>query len=283
MRRRWLVVGLLALAAPGCGDEPNPRAAKPSAASTGIIVIGDFGVGRDRQRALGSAVRAFARRHRVDLVATVGDNNYASTSASFRTNWRESFGWLRKAGIGVAGALGNHDVELDGGRYQFRTLGMPGPRYVRRVGPVRLIVLNSNAVTREQTAWLERALARPGEWNVPVLHHPPYTCGAYRSDTARVRPWLSAFRKYGARLVLAGHDHNYQRFETPSGDTYVVAGGSAADLYRLRECLPNSPPQLAAEDREYTFLYLTATSEQLRGRVLSVSGKQVDSFVVSRR
>ena len=283
MRLRWLVVGLVAVAAAGCGDEPTPRTAKPSAGSTGIIVIGDFGVGRDRQRALGSAVRAFARRHRVDLVATVGDNNYASTSASFRANWRESFGWLRNAGIGVAGALGNHDVEVGGGRYQFRTLGMPGPRYVRRVGPLRLIVLDSNTVTPEQTRWLERALASPGEWNVPVLHHPPYTCGAYRGDTARVRPWLSVFRRYGARLVLAGHDHNYQRFETPGGDTYVVAGGGAADLYPLRECLPSFPPQRAANDRDYTFLYLTATSEQLRGLVLSVSGKRVDSFVVSRR
>ncbi len=282
MRRRWLVVGLLALAAPGCGDESTPRTVKPSAGGTGVIVIGDFGVGRERQRALGSAVRAFARRHRVDLVATVGDNNYASTAASFRTNWRESFGWLRKAGIGVAGALGNHDVELDRGRYQFSTLGMPGPRYVRRVGPLRLIVLDSNAVTREQTRWLERQLARPGAWNVPVLHHPPYTCGAYRSDTRRVRPWLRAFRKYGARLVLAGHDHNYQRFETPSGDTYVVAGGGAADLYRLRECLPSFPPQRAAEDREHTFLYLNANSERLRGVALSVSGRQVDSFVIPR-
>ncbi len=280
LRRGWLLLGPLGLGLVGCGDERAGGAASRPTASVGIVVIGDFGVGRHRQRALGSAVRAFARRHRVDLVVTVGDNNYAGTSASFHTNWKESFGWLRSSRIPVAGALGNHDVEVGGGRYQFRTLGMPGPRYVRSVGPLRLIVLDSNAVTPEQTRWLERALAARGRWEVPVFHHPTYTCGAYRSQTRGVRPWLPVFDKYGVRLVLTGHDHNYQRFEEPSGTTHVVAGGGAADLYPLRDCLDGTPPQRAAEDSEHTFLYLTADGERLRGVALSVSGRRVDSFTI---
>ena len=54
--------------------------------------------------------------------------------------------------------LGNHDYAVGRGRYQFRTLGMPGPYYMRRLGDAQLFLLNSNAITDRQTAWLEKQL-----------------------------------------------------------------------------------------------------------------------------
>lgn len=35
------------------------------------------------------------------------------------------------------------------------------------------------------------------------------------------------FETYGVQLVLAGHDHDYQRSEQIKGVTYVVSGGAA--------------------------------------------------------
>ena len=44
------------------------------------------------------------------------------------------------------------------------------------------------------------------------MHHPAYSCGGYLGD-ARVRNRLvPVFEQREVDLVLAGHDHNYQRF-----------------------------------------------------------------------
>ena len=93
------------------------------------------------------------------MLVTLGDNDY-TRGASFATNWTSTFGWLSSAGVGVAGTLGNHDVEVDRGRYEFDLLGIPAPYYVRRVKDVQLIVLDSNGDHDRADAVAE---ARPRE------------------------------------------------------------------------------------------------------------------------
>src|SRR5919201_1659330 len=85
------------------------------------------------------------------LSLTLGDNDYTESPSAFHRNWTLSFGWLGAAGVSVAGALGNHDIRVDGGRYEFDELDMPHTRYRRTVGSVDLFVLNSNRVTARQT------------------------------------------------------------------------------------------------------------------------------------
>src|SRR5918994_7627718 len=158
-----------------------------SLVATAFLAVGDFGVGGARQRATGDAMRAFEEAHPADVLVTLGDNDYTRSAARFAAEWRASFGWLPAAGVGVAGALGNHDVEIARGRYEFALLGMPAPYYVRRVEDVDVFVLDSTAVTRAQTRWLARMLAASrARWKVAVFHHPPYTCGGH-SGSSQIR------------------------------------------------------------------------------------------------
>jgi hypothetical protein len=131
----------------------------PSArGATSILAIGDFGVG-GTARARGRRGRSSVReRNPSQLLVTLGDNDY-TRGRSFASSWNASFGWLAAAEVGVAGTLGNHDVQVRRGRYEFGLLRMPGPYYVRRVGEVELIVLDSTAISAAQTAWLRRTLA----------------------------------------------------------------------------------------------------------------------------
>lgn len=251
---------------------------------TSAVVVGDFGVGGIRQQALGSAVRLFAGSHRVDALTTTGDNDYASTPASFDANWSASFGWLRGAGIPVIGALGNHDVEGRLPDYQYSALDMTERWYARTVGNVRFIVLDSNAPDDPQRQFLRRELSgSPALWRVVVFHHPPVTCGAYRGRTGDTGGrFLSELRRGNARLVLSGHDHNYQRFVGLDGETYVVDGFGAADLYPLRKCLAAPFAQAASDDAHHGFLHLEAGLDQIKGTAYTVEGRVVDSFVVER-
>jgi len=210
---------------------------------------------------------------------TLGDNDY-TRGRSFRTNWTSSFGWLGSAGIDVAGTLGNHDVEVGRGRYQFGFLRMPGPYYVRRVKDIELIVLDSTAITTAQTRWLRSTLARrSGFRRIVVLHHPPYTCGGHLGSETVRRAWVPLFERYGVRLVLSGHDHNYQRFER-NGVTYVVHGGGGAGSYTLRACPRAYPPRLAARATR-GFLHLIVEPDRVDVQVLDLSGKPIDRFRVT--
>lgn len=248
--------------------------------ATAFLAVGDFGVGGATQRATGDAMRAYAASNRVSALVTLGDNDYTRNASRFAVEWNASFGWLPAAGVTVSGAVGNHDVELGRGRYQFRALNMPGPYYVRRIGDVELIVLDSTSVSRTQTAWLRRTLARPVDrWRVAVFHHPPYTCGGHSgSDTIR-RTWGPLFERGRVRLVLNGHDHNYQRFAAVRGVNYLVHGGGGAPLYGLRAC-PRWYPRRVVARRRHGFLHVTTSSSALVVRQIGFDGRIGDRVTI---
>ena len=252
--------------------------ALPASATTGIVAIGDFGVGGERQRLMGEAVKRYADRRQANVLVTLGDNDYTERPAAFRANWLGSFGWAAADGLLVAGTLGNHDIRVDRGRYEFELLEMPARYYRRRLGEVELFLLDSNRLGPNQRDWLETALAAStAPWKIVAMHHPAYSCGGYVGDT-RVRDRLvPIFKRGGVDLVLAGHDHNYQRFARRGGVTYVVHGGGGAGLYPLRKCPESFPRRLEAR-KKHGWLYLHADTDSLRVRAIGRWGGVQDGF-----
>jgi 3',5'-cyclic AMP phosphodiesterase CpdA len=238
----------------------------------GFLAVGDYGVGGSREQALGQRMMRFEARHPANMLVTLGDNDYLGNPALFRANWQRAFGWARRSGLRVGGVLGNHDYELRRGAYELKTLGMPGRYYTRKLGDVQLFFLDSNAITTRQTRWLEQQLSEStATWKIALFHHPPYTCGGHAGDADVVRSWVPLFENYGVQLVLSGHDHNYQRFASQNGVTYVVDGGGGAGLYRLHPCPRSYPPRVLARKR-HGFLYVSATDERLDVSALNTRG-----------
>jgi 3',5'-cyclic AMP phosphodiesterase CpdA len=265
-----LLALVLALPAAGAaGEQPPVR----------LIAFGDFGVGGRTQREFGAAVRRFEIRHPADYLVTLGDNDYTQSPADFVANWETSFGWTEQAGVEVAGVLGNHDVTVLRGRYEYESLGMPGRYYRRAIGPVELYLLDSNRVDAAQTSWLQRTLARSrARWRIAVFHHPPFTCGAHTPHSTVRERWVPLFERYRVRLVLSGHDHNYQRFAPRRGVRYVVhGGGSPTGLYPLKPC-PAGQPRRREGRVEHGFLYVVVRGTRLDGYAITPSGRRTDHF-----
>jgi tartrate-resistant acid phosphatase type 5 len=270
VRRAAVLLGLLVLL-PGSGwAGPAPPVR--------IIAFGDFGVGGNTQRGFGAAVRRFEARNPADYLITLGDNDYTEDPEEFHDNWEASFGWWRRAGVRVAGVLGNHDVRVQGGRYEFDELRMPGRYYRRAIGPVELYLLDSNDVDDAQTTWLRRTLSRSrARWRLAVFHHPAFTCGAYESHPAVLASWVPLFERYRVRLVLSGHDHNYQRFAPRRGVRYLVHGGGGRGLYDVGQCPTRYPKRLAARE-EHGFLYVVIRGNRLSGWSVTPQGRRTDHF-----
>lgn len=176
--------------------------------------------------------------------------------------------------------LGNHDYE-SGEQVQILTeLGRDNPWYVERVGPVRILVLDSNRVTDpEQTRWLRDTLAEPqpsGTWTVAAMHHPAYSAGYHGSDLAVRRTWGGLFAEAGLRLVLAGHDHDYQRSTPQDAVTYVVSGAGA----KLRRAGREDFTAVSTSTLHY--LDLLFYDDRIVGRAIDQSGRLVDTFTLSR-
>jgi acid phosphatase len=250
--------------------------ASPAGGATRILAVGDFGVGGDRQRAIGAAIERFEASHPATYLVTLGDNDYTD-GRSFETNWQASFGWLAAAEVRVAGTLGNHDYVFgDAGAYELEALGMPKRYYTRRIGSMQLFLLDSNDIDNAQTGWLKRRLAASeARWKIAVFHHPPYACGGHLGHDRVQDRWVPLFERYGVQLVLSGHDHAYERFERSDGVTYVIHGGGGAPLYPLLPCLPWYP-DLVFGRADYGFLSVVASAERLTVTALDLAGRRVD-------
>lgn len=195
-----------------------------------LAVAGDVGTGAAAEWATAELMAAAEDAAEFDSLILLGDNVYPHGDPDrLRATVFDPFADVLDGPTSLIGVLGNHDVELNHASGQMRALGMPWRWYVRHIGAVQLIVLDSTQPnSSEQLAFLEEALASStATWSIVALHHPPYSAGSHGSDLPTREAFEELFVRYEVDLVLAGHDHDYQRSNVIDGVTYVVSGGAA--------------------------------------------------------
>lgn len=213
---------------------PSPQAPAVPVGRTYVLgVIGDYGVDDQPVRDVVKTMGAFNDGKPLDAVVTTGDNAYCCGSGSQSAFAYRMLAPLRRAGAPVYAALGNHDVVTDEGRPFMHVYGMTKRWYTAEVGPVQLVVLDSTrAADKEQLAFLKAVLAkkRPKAFRVVAFHHPAWSCSAHSPEAPVLNRWVPLFGRK-VDLVLAGHNHTYERFTSPEGVPYVTTGGGGARLY----------------------------------------------------
>lgn len=156
-------------------------------------------------------------------------------------------------------AVGNHEYGTKGAAGYFDYFGArAGDRaqgyYSFDLGDWHLIALNSNCgvvgcgVDSPQVRWLRADLKQTDKACVLAYwHHPRFSSGPHGNATAMDAIWqtLAAAK---ADLVLAGHDHVYERFEPmnaagapdPTGVRAFTVGTGGAPLYPVVRAGENS-------------------------------------------
>jgi hypothetical protein len=275
--------GCVPAAAAGADDEAGPRAR--------FAAIGDYGYAGAAEEAVADLVKSF----RPDFIITLGDNNYPLGKAEtidlniglFYHDYIAPY--AGRFGCGAARnrffpSLGNHDWLAAGAQPYLDYFALPGnERYYDFVrGPAHLFALDSdanepdgNTAESAQGEWLRRRLAAStARWKIVYMHHAPYSSGPH-GGTAALR-W--PYKAWGADLVLAGHDHDYERLDV-DGLPYVVDGLGGAVFYPLGAPVPGS---LVRWNTSAGALLVEADATSLRARFQTVDGREVDSLLLAK-
>jgi acid phosphatase type 7 len=266
---RWLAAGLIAMlwaCSPAAAQTPADKEGLPTfvvpdvAKSIKIVAYGDvrFTDPEDNIHTNVTARRAIVAKvadEKPDALLFSGDMPYRGGSDD---DWKvvdQEIKPIWDAKVRIYPALGNHEFMGDESRslanWWKRFPELEGKRwYSVLFGNCYFIVLDSDSKlenTDPQQHWLDAQLARlpiEADFVFFVLHHPPYTDShdhfipglghSARKQEKRLAEELEQLQpKTRARfIVVAGHVHNYERFEHNSV-TYIVTGGGGATPYHF--------------------------------------------------
>ncbi|WP_298629173.1 metallophosphoesterase [uncultured Thermus sp.] len=234
-----------------------------------LAVIGDWGQDTPGRLQVARLFRAEHARKPLAALLTVGDNFYPRGQVVE--------GFLRELPpVPLYPAFGNHDApHLE---EQLRRFHLERPYYQVRLGAIEFLVLYTEGNLRAQRAWLAQALSHSqAAWTVLILHRPLYSSGLHGGSPSLRSLLEPLLRQHRIPLVLAGHDHHYERLQV-GPTTHLVVGGGGASLYPTK---PPSPYTQALAVAHHA-LFLEAEGETLVGLALDPSGRVLDRFVLRK-
>ncbi|MGI4833134.1 MAG: metallophosphoesterase [Janthinobacterium lividum] len=276
----WLLLGVcLAL---------SPRGSRAQR----FAAIGDYGYAGAAERDVANLVKGW----NPDFIITLGDNNYDfGDSTTIDRNigqYYHDYIYRYRGSYGPSASsnrffpsLGNHDYYTRNGEPYRVYFTLPGNgRYYDFVrGDVHFFALDSDPAEPDgvsagsvQGRWLQAGLAAStARWKVVYLHHAPYSSGQHGSTKALQWP----YRQWGASVVLAGHDHDYERLVQDSL-LYVVNGLGGRSLYAANvQAVAGSQARF---NSDYGALLLNATPDSLTLQFYTRRQVLVDSYVLRR-
>ncbi|HKY20775.1 MAG TPA: metallophosphoesterase [Vicinamibacterales bacterium] len=246
-----------------------------------FAVIGDSGTGNSDQYRVAKVFAETRQKFPFEFVLMLGDNMYGSESSrDFQNKFEKPYKPLLDAGIKFYAALGNHDSP---NQRMYKAFNMNGERFYTfrpKLG-VRFFALDSNYMDRTQLTWLEKELTASGsDWKIVYFHHPIYSSGGrHGSDTALRDQLEPLFLKYGVDVVLAGHEHFYERLKPQKGIHYFISGGAG----KLRRGDVGGDFTEKAFDQGFHFMIFEVVGNQMHFQAISDLNKTIDSGIVSRR
>lgn len=238
-------------------EETTDRVAdsKPEETIRQVVAVGDIAqCGSDNDEAVADLVRAIAP----EVILVMGDLAYGSGSLQeYEECWTPSWGDLDPV---IQPSPGNHDYRTPGAAGYFAQFGArvgseDESWYAFETGGWHVVSVDSNCSEgnrceegSSQLEWLARDLeASDASCTIAYSHHPRFSSG-FHGDTGKLDEMWAIFERGGVDVVLAGHEHSYERFgpqdrdRSPDEEGIVlfVAGTGGAGLREFPDVKPNS-------------------------------------------
>lgn len=290
----------LPVLSPTLTNTPPPPATTPTQTPTAsatplppirFAVIGDYGGGGQPEADVANLVHSW----QVDFIITTGDNNYPDGAAETiddhigRFYHSYIFPYVGKYGSGADvnrffPTLGNHDWNTDAAKPYLDYFALPGNEryYDFTWGAVHFFALDSDSREPDgvgqksiQAKWLQEKLAASqAVWKVVYFHHAPYSSGLHGPTEWAQWPYAA----WGADVVLAGHDHTYERLLI-DGIPYFVNGLGGGSIYNFENVHPGSQVRYNAD---YGAMLVEADANKMVFQFFNRRGKLIDIWSISR-
>jgi 3',5'-cyclic AMP phosphodiesterase CpdA len=282
-RRFFVTVALVisAVAARAAAQEPVQFPNKEG--SLKWVTFGDFGDETRGQYELAAQLANTRTIIPFEIVVTTGDNLLGSERPQdFRTKFEIPYKPLLDAGVRFFATLGNHDSHE---QRNYKLFNMDGKLYYSFKASkqdVRFFMLESSYMDPAQVKWIENELKGSNEaWKIVVFHHPLYSSSATHGSNMALRATLEPmFVKYGVSVVLAGHDHVYERVKPQQGVTYFVVG-SGGEL--RKGDIRKTEIAAVGYDADNVFMIVEIIDHTMYFNAISRAGKVVDSGIITAR
>jgi predicted phosphodiesterase len=184
----------------------------------------------------------------------------------------------------IVPSIGNHDESArDYYRHYFlhKRWAKDLRYYSKDWGNLRLVALDGAIECQDgcdQYAFLQKTLQDALDKKMLIvmfLHYPPYSSGAHGSNMLVQETVTNLARKYGVELVIAGHDHNYERTIPIHGTTYVVSGSAGAPIRAV------NPVWFTARARtEPHYVLMDVADQRMTLRAINLKGETFDTVVI---
>jgi predicted MPP superfamily phosphohydrolase len=247
--------------------------------SVRFAAIGDMGTGKPPQYELAARMETARKTFPFEFVLTLGDNIYGGNGAGdFQNKFEVPYKPLLDAGVKFYASLGNHD---NPSQRLYKPFNMGGHQYYTYTkGNAQFFALDSNYMSPQQLAWLEKELKQSdAQWKICYFHHPLYSSAAFHGSAVELRQVLEPlFLQYGVQVVFAGHEHVYERVKPQKGITYFIEG--AAGQLRKGNLTKGSTLVASGYDRDLSFVLVEIAGDAMSFQTISRLGTTVDSGVI---
>jgi len=302
------IAGCITLAACKPPEKVTPPPAAASAAQVAIagaavlIGAGDIGVcgmrgDEETAQLVDSVLKADSAAGVQSAAFTTGDNAYpAGLDRDFVRCFGTSWGDSKKRIIKVLRpAIGNHDYQSQYGAAYYRYFGArAGPAfkgyYSYDLGDWHIIALNSEIAAQgglsdrsAQEDWLKKDLHDHSKLcTAAYFHRPLYSSGAHGASPI-MAPIYQILAQGGVDLVLAGHEHHYERFlpmdaagavDSLNGMEQIIVGTGGGNLTGIRSTF--APGSQVRIQGHWGVLIATLGKEEYETAFLDVNGKVWD-------
>jgi hypothetical protein len=272
-------------------SRPSSTATATSPGTIRFAVIGDYGEAGQPEQDVANLVKSW----NPDFIITTGDNNYPDgTAQTIDKNIGQYYHEFIHPYTGAYGpgattnrffpSLGNHDWHTTNAQPYVDYFTLPGnERYYDFVwGPVHFFAVDSEGVEPDgntsmsiQATWLQNRLAvSSAPWQLVYMHHPPYSSSSAHGSTPELQ-W--PYAAWGADVVLAGHDHTYERI-LQDGILYFVNGLGGNNIYAFGTPLPGS--QVRYND-DYGAMLVEASESQIVFQFIARTGAVIDTYTLT--
>jgi hypothetical protein len=248
--------------------------------SVRFLAIGDTGSGAKGQTELAQVMYGYRKLFPYEFVLLMGDNIYSSEKPEdMKRKFEDVYKPILDEKIPFYASLGNHDESTQ--RY-YELFNMKGEEYYRITkGDVAIYALNSNYMDKRQVDWLTDKLSKDDKkWKIAFFHHPPYSSGKHGSSEELRKVVEPLFIKYKVNVVLAGHEHFYERLKPQNGIYYFITG--AGGKLRKGDIDKRSSIHEKGFDTDLSFMLIEIWKDEMHFQVISRTGATVDSGVLRR-